>query len=279
MTTVQDVINMCDARDSGLYPQGLPKNYSWYKGTSASMNGGHPCPAGWTAQTLYWVVYPQDFTNEKWEPANHFIRNAECWLHKKTGGWIRSQDPSMPQACGRFDGPQTGNQATSLPGQKQADGSWKFPCPPLNYCNHGWTGPRGSYPANSVDWACVYYEMKIDNPAADFLMMAGMDWWQSPSAPYPNNMGSGACSWIKLTTDWKPQYCTEMDKTKFAADPPPFITGEVIPPEPEPEPEPATSGVVIEINGQPMKETDVVTFKLAPSAQPTQEMRRGRSEE
>lgn len=272
MTTVADVEKLCNAHDSGVYPQGLPKNYSWYKGTSASMNGGHPCPANWTACTAYWVIYPQDYTNRKWTGGGVYVKDLTCHVHKKTGGWIQVQAANLEQKCGRFDGPQTGNQAWGMTPQMQSDGSARWDAPPLGYCNHGWPGPRGGYAANQFDYAFASMKMKCDNAEMDFLGMAGMDWWQSGGAPFPNNMGSGACSWVKLYPDrWVELYATEMELSKFSADPPPGVTaGGVTPPvEPpvDPPPQPAPSGMSVEINGVAMKPGETVTIKML-AAQP-----------
>lgn len=259
--TINDIVAQCDGVDSGVYPQGLPPSYSWYKGNQSKMDGGNQAPAGWSACTGYFVTYPQDFTNKPYVACNVFVRDLETWLHKKAGGWVRVQDGGIPIVCGRFTGPQTGNVASNLPVTKQADGSYMMASPPFDYCNHGWPAARGAFPADTIDGEITFLKMRVDNPNANFLGMCGFDWWQSPSAPYPQNRGSGSCAWMKLTTEWKQMFCTEMTAAQIANDFPPPLTAIVItPPPPVPTPTP-TKQVALMLNGVELKAGDVVSMK------------------
>jgi hypothetical protein len=273
VTTTGDVIALCDSVDTGYRPQGLPAGYSWYKGNQCSMNGGHPAPAGWTAGNAYWVVYPEDHAaegkpTEPWVDCDMFVKDQIAYLHKKAGGWVSIQDAAFQQACARMDGPQTGNQGYSLPKSKQADGSWLWRVPPLGYCNHGWPEPRGEFAADQFDWCFATTKMKLSNPNADFLGMAGFDFWQSQSAPFPNNMGSGGCGWVKLKSDvWVELYATEMPIDKFEADPPPGVVkgaagggGTPVPPDPQPVP---SAGIqILGPDGRPLTKGQSITIKV-----------------
>jgi hypothetical protein len=260
--TINDIVAQCDGVDSGVYPQGLPPSYSWYKGNQTKMDGGNTAPAGWSACTGYFVAYPQDFTNKPFVACNVFVKDIETYLHKVKGGWVKVQDTALPIAVGRFDGPQTGNQATNLPVTKQADGSYLMQAPPLGYCNHGWPTARGAFTAGEIDGSVTYLKMRIDNANANVLGQCGFDWWASPSAPYPQNKGAGSCSWMKLTTDFKQMYCTQMTAAKLLSDPPPQPTGSIVVVQPPPVVvPPAVKPFTISVNGVELKSGDVLSIK------------------
>lgn len=261
--TINDIVAQCDGVDSGVYPEGLPASYSWYKGNQTKMDGGNPAPAGWSACTGYFVTYPQDFTNKPYVACNIFVKDIETYLHKKAGGWVKVQDTPLPIVCGRFTGPQTGNVASNLPTVLQADGSYMMASPPLNFCNHGWPTDRGAFTAGLIDGSVTYVKMRVDNANANFLGMAGFDWWANPAAPYPQNSGSGSCSWKKLTTSFSQMYCTQMTAASLLADPPPQPAGTVVTPPVVVPPVvvPPAPSLSIALNGTALKSGDVLTIK------------------
>lgn len=278
MTTTGDVELCCNGHGSEYRPQGLPSGYSWYPADKPPMDGQKSCPQDWTSATAYWVLYPRDFVaegkpNQPYVGGFMFIKDCFLYLHKKTGGWDVVQDPNNPQNCARMDGPQTGNAGYSLDCPKQADGSYKIQLPPLNYCNHGWPQHRAAFDKNKYDHAFSIMKFKLDNPDSDFVAMPGVDWWQTPQAPFPQNMGTGVGCWTLTDADgWTEIYCTQMLLSAFEADPPPGVTkgaaggggsggggeggGGTDPP--------VTSGDTIEISvdGNILGDGSMVTFKV-----------------
>jgi hypothetical protein len=276
MTTTGDVIHLCDGNDNGYRPHSLPPGYSWYKGDSPPMDGNKFCPPGWTSATSYWVLYPEDLVaegkpNKPWVACNLFIKDTELWLHRKDSDvWDKHQDPNNPITCARMDAPQTGNAGYSIPAPRQPDGSYKMEAPPLGYCNHGWPQHRASFNPDVYDHAFTIMRFKLDNPQANFVAMAGVDWWKSPGAPFPNNQGTGVCAWTKITSDgWTEIYCTQMLVSKFEATPPPGVTkgpaggGTTPPVEPPIEPPVSTEGgIEISVDGHVLGKGSMVTFKV-----------------
>ena len=272
MTTASTVELQCNGHGSPYRPQGLPPSYSWYPANKPPMDGGNPCPAGWTSGTGYFVVYPQDHAAggqpvEPWVGGYMFIKDAVTHLHKIAGGWDKVQDSNQDAyriACARMIGTQAGNSGYSLECAKQGDGSFKIELPPLNYCNHGWPQARAAYNPNVYDHAFHTMKVKLDNPNSDMLLQAGFDWWQSPSAPFPNNRGSGCCCWVRINgTEWTEASVTQMLLANFSANLPPGVSsgGEPIPPEPGPDPAPA-GGIEISVDGHVLGKGSMVTFKV-----------------
>lgn len=210
-----------------MYPQGLPTAYSWYYGGESYMGEAARVPGDqWAAMTGFHVVYPRAVSaggaGMPSVACNIFIRDYIYWAHLKTGGWVLVQQvpPSIVQT-GRFDGPQTGNQAYGLNPVNMGGGEFREPSPPLDFCNHGWPSARGSYAAGSIDGMFGYFRMRIDNAAGNYLASSGIDLWVSTDAPFPQNTGYNLSAWKIVTTNFQYFTSTSMSEAALRADPPP----------------------------------------------------------
>jgi hypothetical protein len=269
------------SRDNGIYPV-LPRGFSWYLGGESYMGDPSRLPANGriptcSAMTAFHLFYPEAVSaggaakpsivgSGNSAGVNVIIRKYKSWVHKKAGGWIEVQSaPSDKIVTGRFDQAQTGNQATTLTTISNADGSFTDPAPAPGWCNHGWINSRGSFPAGTVDGAFSYFEARADKPNANLLVASGIDWWQSPSAPFPQNTGYSMSAWKRLTTDFQIVTGTSLSEAIMRADPPPPLAGLVSqPPAPpvEPAPPPVAPSFSILINGKPLPAGSEVSFRI-----------------
>ena len=198
-----------------------------------------------------------------------FIKSFQTFGHKKSGGWILLQDQAKLTNThaywkGDFTETHGGPAIVRAPGPPVVD---RVQNPRGGDIKHGWHSARMNYAANSIRLG-VYLLPGPDRRGECLRPDGGRDRTGGAiRAPFPNNRGSGACSWVKLYPDrWVELYATEMDLAKFNADPPPGVTAGSTPPvEPpvDPPPQPAPSGVTIEINGVAMKPGETVTIKMA----------------
>lgn len=276
MTTTGDVELLCNGHGSPYRPQGLPPSYSWYPANKPPMDGNNACPSGWSSGTGYFVVYPEDLAaegkpSEPWVGGFMFIKDCVTQLHRRDSNvWDTVQNSAQAPyaiACARMIGTQSGNTGYALQCPKQSDGSFKIELPPLSYCNHGWPNARASFNPNVYDHAFHSFKIKLDNPNSDMLVQAGFDWWQSPSAPFPNNRGSGCCAWVRINgTEWTEASVTQMLLSAFEATPPPGVVkgaagGGGTDPIP-PDPVPTEGGIEISVDGNILGKGSMVTFKV-----------------
>ncbi len=183
-------------------------------------------PTGWTGMTTFHIVYPEaQYANGPAKTliaCNINIRRYKSWGHLIGGGWVALQSaPSDFVTTGRFDGPQTGNSGTDLTVTLKPDGTFSEPSPPVGYCNHGWVNSRGSFTANSLNGVFSIFEMRVDKENANLIAASGNDWWQTPSAAFPNNTGYTLSAWVRLTTQFRAFCGTAMTQAQLQADPPP----------------------------------------------------------
>jgi hypothetical protein len=267
------------SRDNGIYPV-LPRGFSWYLGGESYMGEPMRIPANGklptcSAMTAFHLIYPEAVSaggaakpsipgSGNSAGVNVIIREEQSWVHKIAGGWIAMQAaPPDKIVTGRFDQAQTGNQASSLVVVKNADGSFTEPAPAPGWCNHGWPNSRGSFPAGTVDGAFTFFKVRVDKPGANLLVASGIDWWQSPTAPFPENTGYSMSAWKRLTTDFQIVTGTSLSEAILRADPPPPLVGLITQPPVVVVPPPVVQPVIsILVNGKPLPAGSEVSFKI-----------------
>lgn len=211
------------------FPKGVPTSYDWYKGKKG-LAGLAPAPAGFTAMTGWGVIYQQVGApvSPNSKAAAIQMQNFKAYVHLTDGTWLKVQD----QATMNIDGAHfavdfAGNQNTPWSSQKLADGSVTMDAPTDQYNDHFYPRQRGTFTAGKADGVYVVCDMKINDPAANFVVQMGADWWRDASAPYladfSNNPGLGMANWIKLTTAYRTLYYTSLSAQQLTANPPPGL--------------------------------------------------------
>lgn len=167
---------------------------------------------------------------------NVYYQNRSSYCHNASGGWFQAQlaTSSDPIVTGRFDAPQSGNNATSLPVtyvglNSQGNAVFYEQAPPFapapGWANHGWISSRGTYTLNQVDGCFTYMEVSVDQTGDNHIMACGQDWWQNAGANFPANTGYSQSSWIRVTVDWQSVVCSSLPLALLQADPPPPAVG------------------------------------------------------
>jgi hypothetical protein len=221
--------------NNGIYPYAVPTSYSWYYGGGGYL--GDPtvlAPSGWSSMTAWHAVFCEAVSaGGDAKPSvecNVIIGRYSSWVHLTSGGWVQMQSvPPLAVVTARMDGAQSGNNGFDLNPTQNPDGTYTEEAPPVaplpGWCNHGWPSSRGSFTAGTVDGCFSYFEMRVDQPNANKIAASGIDWWQSPSADYPNNTGYSQSAWIRLTQNWRAITGCSVAVSVLRADPPPPLVG------------------------------------------------------
>jgi hypothetical protein len=211
---------------SEAFALGVPEHYSWYSGKSGALDQGPP--SNFTALTEWGQIYP-----EKGQPVRTGkiqIRNLQTWIRNKSSGvWTQVQDKSMPITGAYYVSDFSGNANVQWKAVDKGNGVIEVDSPPDNHNVHFWPGPRGLYPANTVNGTFMTADIRVMDGNMRFVVNIGGDWWLSKDAPFvqnpdgsmPNNPGIGMCNWIKLTTEWRTSYFTSSSLDKLQQNPPP----------------------------------------------------------
>lgn len=236
---------------NGLFPQGVPEDYSWYPsgiGPNGKYDRGFaPPPAGWTAVTLWTHIFPKKGAALPPASSKIFMRDAALYLHKKGGGWIKAQAQDTvanPIQGGWFIPTPENVFPPGMTLTNRSDGVCEFLAPTQAYAAHVWPQNRASFAADSVDGVYSTMRLWVDRPECKLVAQVSADWWRDPSAPFPNNTDTGMSDWIELTTT--PQQCTytHLTREQLSADPPPPLLASEPAPAPAPAPPTAWKPVV-----------------------------------
>jgi hypothetical protein len=148
----------------------------------------------------------------------------------KTGGWVKTQGAPDHVTTWQADAEQSNSLRGNANNRIVNDPTTGEPlyyenAPAPLYMNHGWLNSRGTFANSTVDGAYSTFDIRCDQPGANLLVASGIDWWETGSAPYPNNTGYSQSSWIRVTTDWTTVTGTSLDEATLRADPPPPVVG------------------------------------------------------
>ena len=256
-----DPANKPYPHDTGIYPFGI-NGYSWELGGDEYL--GDPTrlpPATWSGMTAWFIIYQEAVTRggaaKPTVACNVSIRKFQSWVHKKSGGWaqVQSAPPDNVVSARLTPNQASGGNATVT---RNSDGSSSWPSPGKGFINHGWPNSRGSFTAGTVDGCFSYFEMKVDQPNANYIAASGIDWWTSPSAA--GNTGYSQSVWRRLTTDWLIITGCSLDLAILQKDPPPPLAGIVgTPADPPPVITPPPV-IIATLNGVPIHGTLSITI-------------------
>ncbi len=220
VNTVDDVVNDMTGYHEGCL-EGQPTGFSWNKQPEAD----NPVPpSGYDAMTYWGVIYADCAGN----PATNTrvqVANIKAYvLLKSTNSWQLIQSQGSLAGC-YYTEDWSSNDCSFDIRNESVGQSIK---PKSNMAAHFYAGDaRPTYNNSDVIGLFVTADARliVDNPnlpddtsIAKLLMDVGGDWWQSPSAPYPNNAQVGLGKFKYLTTTWR---AFNMILTKDSYVPPP----------------------------------------------------------
>lgn len=192
-------------------PLGVPTGYSWQQhGNSQS---GANVPAGYTAMTGWGQVF-----QAAGSPNNTpqlLLRNYKVYVLTKSNQLIALQQPTVIQGA-QFLPDYSGNSSTPanivnnagiMSVNLQPDKAFQF-----------WPNGRvdiSQYIGNIKGWVCaIEAQLAAGSSNTNYILGLGADYWQSLTAPYPNNQGIGQGQMRYLTTTWTPYvFTSETDST------------------------------------------------------------------
>lgn len=238
MSLLDDTLFQNRQADTGIYPYGVPSNYSWYaSGGKGTRRGFYDAPAGFTSLTGWSTVYPKVGASNPPAGVRVIISDWRVFVHLKTGGWIKVQDQAaMGIGGGYFQAAispanlgATGSTITN-----NVDGTKSISAPQQGIMTHFWPGSRASFNPDTVNAVFSIMTMKVNTPDANLITQCAADWWASPNAPFvstfANNPGIGSTDWFDLTTVYKTFCFCHLSLAEILSDPPPPLVGLIVQP-------------------------------------------------
>lgn len=224
--SVDCVVSQNSGFDTGIYPHGVPRSFSWRAGGAAAAGAGAP-PSEFSALTGWGQIYPQAGAPNV--AANIDLKDYRVYVHLRGGGWQLVQDQAVHTVGGRHYVADFSNNSSSAMGLVVgSDRSVRMEAPAFGYNDHFWIEPRGSYSRGAIDGVFSLAQLRTDRADANLIANFGGDWWRSPSAPYVyqngvfvNNPGIGMGSWVRLTTTYQYFFFTTLTRSQLEAEPPP----------------------------------------------------------
>jgi hypothetical protein len=207
------------------YPLGVPRNYSWFGGSSKPNVGP---PTAFTAVMGWGQIYPEigTETNGTWSGKIEVAR-AQTWIRlKSTKQWMLAQVQSKaPLAGAYFVANFARNENIRMQTNRGPDDHMLIDSPPGGYNAHFWFASRGTFPAGAIDGVYVQMDMRTTEPKANLVANVGADWWRDVTADFAqgftNNPGAGMSNWVKLSTEWSRLRFFSLDTAEFREMPPP----------------------------------------------------------
>jgi hypothetical protein len=183
-------------------PHGVPSSYSW----ASTPNVVDPTDASGYAALTGWGLIYADATAA--EPAPGTVRVE--FKHFVSYVWSKSQSKwAQVQAVAQLTGAHytedlVNNASTATDWRTEPDGGISSGI--VNGYNlHFYPFSRGSVDPTDVGGVFVSYQVRLigaNAATASYLANAGADWWQTTSAPFPNNAGVGQGRFMYLSPDW-----------------------------------------------------------------------------
>jgi hypothetical protein len=176
------------------HPQGVPAGYSWY-GTSDGPDG---LPGGYHAGTGWgWVNWNGDFPGVSGHDTV-VVRAFRVWLHTSAGWQLAQAGPINGSAYQQDFG---GNVNDPLAVNISGDASSAVV--PANRAWHFYPDSRFTIPSGFDGHWVVTEEVGLAaaDPSAHFLAVAGLDWWQTTTNPWPGNAAGGQSRGIVVPND------------------------------------------------------------------------------
>ncbi len=186
--------------------EGQPKAFSWNRQPEAD----NPIPPNGYNAITYWGTIYADCAGNPATNTRVQVANIKAYvLLKSTGKWKLIQ--SQGNIAGCYYSGDWKDTDCSFNVRNESTGQSIKPKP--NMLAHFYAaGERATYDNSDVLGAFVTGEARLivdkanlpdDTGKAKLLMDVGGDWWQSATAPYPNNAQIGLGKFKYLTGNWR----------------------------------------------------------------------------
>lgn len=209
---------------------GVPSSYDWAPGPRVGMGNN---PGGMTASTAWGEVYSSGNTATNTLVR---IRNMKlAWMNKTNGVWTILQscltDGSTGYDAAYFDADFQGNTTSPIPPVTFPDGT-KGGQPNGAHNFHYFPQGRVSIQNTLIGAMIAWHEARLelvnqngvdDRASARFLVGAGGDYWQSLTAPWPNNGDFAIGRHRFATNEWATFTAHTMTLQQITDNPPPVV--------------------------------------------------------
>jgi len=205
INSMTQILSSMDDADEGPLA-GVPSDYSWCC---------HPVvydvqpPTGYDSATPWGQVYADaNYTNHEPRGVQVEIENLAMFVWSNSESqWVEVVE-SQQVAGAHYVNDYDGNSSAPLHWTTQPDGGVSASM--VNGYNiQFWiTGTRPTLPIPASDIGAVYTQFQArligtGLSSAYFLANAGADWWETPTADYPDNAGVGQGRFVFLTGNWQ----------------------------------------------------------------------------
>jgi len=181
---------------------GVPPSWSW--GSTPQVDDAAD-GMGYAAIAAWGQVYADANAAE---PAQGSVRvelrdmEAYVWSISQAR-WVRAQAAAQVQGA-HYAEDFANNASTAADWQAEPDGGASSSMV-SGFNLHFWPGARGTVSPGDVGGVYVTFQARLIGPAAGsakYLANAGADWWQTTTAPYPDNAGVGEGRFMYLSANW-----------------------------------------------------------------------------
>jgi hypothetical protein len=209
-----------------VFPEGVPSDYSWYAGPG--LEAGNHVPAGYSAITMWGQLYPELGGSPQANVSVEF-RDPETWIYSRSRQtWIEVQGTANMQGD-YYLATFAGNSSTPAKIVTGPDGGYAVKPPKDGYNFHFWpSDSRGTVNASDVGGVFTTVEARLvathpslpaDLSPDQYVLDVGGDYWQSPTAPYPDNEPIFQSRFDAVTAGWQSFDAITWSQAKIDAKP------------------------------------------------------------
>lgn len=188
-------------------PLGVPQGYSWQ--AHGNVQAGSNPPSGYSAMTAWGQVF--QVSGSASIPLTLSLRHYKTYVLTTSNQLIQVQNQGTI-AGAQFLPDYSGNSNTSanIVNSNGVMTVTVLPDKAFQFWPSGRVSISPYINPNTIKAWVVAVEAKVSLPSGttdpgintNYLLSVGADYWQTTSAPYPNNAGIGQGRMTYLTTDW-----------------------------------------------------------------------------
>ena len=216
-----------DMEDANIvFPDGVPSDYSWYAGPG--IEAGNNAPSGYSALTMWGQLYPEAGGSPQPNVDVEF-HDPQSWIYSiSKQAWLEVQ--GTPDMQGNYYlATFAGNTSTPANIVAEPDGGYAVTPPTDGHNFHFWPSEgRGTIDASDVGGVFTTVEARLvaadpskpaDLSADQYVLDVGGDYWQSTTAPYPDNASIFQSRFDALTSGWQSFDAITWSRAQIGANP------------------------------------------------------------